>query len=287
MGNRRRGRPPGSGRGPGRPIGSGRGPGRPPGSGRGRGRPPGSGRGRGRPPGSGRGNGRGRGRVFHPGGDQTMKKRSYKKRDPYDLPISNIPLSIKNRRGECYTIVPITGKGRCSETPPYHGRLFPAELPEIPPNIVGSDKRIAIHVPVGNGQVVERYLTHSENTNQDIFKMAYDYAGVAVDTHSLPKLIREHAILQQRFPNLPEMVESFEGNIKISRLKWLTQGVSVTRPASLSEDQMEQLRRASYWASQTENTEHCNVGKTIEDYYYHVGHQMEQRRGYRKKEATA
>lgn len=235
-----------------------------------RGRPPGSGRGRGRPPNPDK---------------QRQPKRVHK--DPYDLPISRVPLSVKNRRGERVTIQPIFGKGRCPQDAPYNGRTFPMDVPDIPDRAVGSDGRVAVNVAGPNGQLMERYLTHTEDTTNELFKMAYDYADFTVDTKSLPMLIREHAVLQQKFPNLPDPIESWENNSKISRIRWLTQGLSITRPAMLSNDQMSQLRKGAYWATREDFPDYCNLGKIIEDYYYHAGHRMEQRRGYRKKEAAA
>jgi len=118
------------------------------------------------------------------------------------------------------------------------------------------------------------------------FAVAADYAYGSADGQLdlLEEPLRSRAAALRKYPDVPAQVVPIGAESAVSRAQWIGLGLPYSRPAPLSEEQTQQLLRASYWHQRDiDNPMRKAEAARVLGYYAAGGYTTVHRRPYHRR----
>lgn len=158
----------------------------------------------------------------------------------------------------------------------YDGQLYPCNLPVVPNK---EDDKPVIYVNSTIGKLVKRFIVHQELTYKNFFDIVNDYVKSGLGIETLREPFKNYASVLKNHINIPSTVILSDDRI-IPREQWLYNGVSISKPKELCENQIQQLTTAAFWINNSDDKILKDKCLEILEYYNQAGHTAKIKRPY-------
>ena len=174
-------------------------------------------------------------------------------------------LTVVDPNGTHHSVVPVRSKQHAVGFV-YDGHLHPSEIPSVPANAIEAGKPV-VREHNSDGQSMKRFLVHQDVSTSDMFRNAHGYACSGEDIDLIPEPEKGYVTALRNYGHLPPQVVCTNGKV-MTRERWMLQGIVVTKPANMTDQQKEQMLAAAYW---TRESRRHNFSDVL-NYYRNSGH---------------